>query len=357
MKLLKGFTGALLFVSVIGTPAQAQRALEIESDAAWEHPHSGIEVPATLAGLPRNRGTEFAPDFLNVGFSFRDGEDVEEISLYIYRDTNGGVPVWFEQARRGIEGRDIYADPKLAFAIEQYGWPGNDAWQGQRAVYDTPDSTYSTSTGLVLFSVDGWYVKMRATSATRSASELRDWIDTAFGELTAPMSEFRQEPVIAVTDCEEKLSFKKAKDAKTDGASSLVNALLGGMISEKVTEKRVEEGPGPAVAWCRDSSLSGMQVAYRADASTDSYLIALGDSGMGVSVAPDLGAALLSDKPSKKKSYSITVITEAQRINFVPQNRLPSLQRVLEVINANRRVSATSTWGDDSKVEINSDAL
>ncbi len=347
---------ALAAAAIVG-PASAQRALQVEEGAVWTHPHSGIAVPTTLAGLPRDRATEFAPDFLNVGFSFRDGEDVEELSLYIYRDTNGGVPVWFEQARRGIEGRDIYADPKLAFAIEQYGWPGNDAWQGQRAVYDTPDSTYSTSTGLVLFSVDGWYEKMRATSATRSASELRDWIDTAFGDLNAPESEFRQEPVIAVTDCEEKLSFKKAKDAKADGASSLVNALLGGMISEKAKEKRAEEGPGPAVAWCRDSSLSGMQVAYRANASTDSYLIALGDSGMAVSVAPDAGAALLSDKPSKKKSYSITVITDAQRINFVPQDRLPSLQRVLEVINANRRVSATSTWGDDSKVEINPDAL
>ena len=357
MKLINRFAVLAIAAAVMTAPASAQRELQVEEGAVWTHPHSGIAVPTTLAGLPRGRATEFAPDFLNVGFSFRDGEDVEELSLYIYRDTNGGVPVWFEQARRGIEARDIYADPQLAFAIEQYGWPGNEAWQGQRAVYETPDSTYSTSTGLVLFSVDGWFVKMRATSATRSASELREWIDTAFGELTPPGSKFSQEPVIAVTDCEEKLSFKKAKDAKTDGASSLLGALLGGMVAEKVEEQQEEQGPTPAVAWCRDSALSGMQVAYRANASTDAYLIALGDSGIGVSVAPDAAAALLEDKPKKNKSYAITVITDAQRINFVPQNRLPSLKRVLEVINANRRVSAVSTWGDDSKVELNPDTL
>jgi len=346
-------------IAMFGTPASAQRALQIDADTVWAHPHSGIAVPATLAGLPRARATEFAPDFLNIGFSFRMGDEPEELSLYIYRDTNGGVPVWFEQARLGIEARDIYAKPQLAFGVEQYGWPGNEAWQGQRAIYATPDSEYSTSTGVVLFSVNGWFVKMRATSSVRSAPELRDWIDAAFGEVAPPVSGVRQSAVIPVAECAEKFAFKKkAKDAKKDGASSLVNAVLGSMAAKKGQEKQESETATAAVAWCRDSSLGKFQVAYRANASTDSYLIALGDSGMGVSVAPDAGAALLSDRPKdKNKSFTITVITDAQRINFVPQNRLPSLKRVLEVINENRRISAVSTWGNDSSIEINPDSL
>ncbi len=315
-------------------------------------------MPKTLAGLPRARATEFAPDFLNVGFSFRVGDAPEEISLYIYRDTNGGVPVWLEQARIGIEIRDIYAKPQLVSGVEQYGWPGNEDWQGLRAVYDTPNSTYSTSTGVVLFSVKGWYVKMRATSAVRSASELREWIDTAFGEIAPPVASVTQPPAIPVTDCVEKFAFKKkAKDAKADGASGLMSALLGGMVAEKVQERQESDEPAEAVAWCRDSSLGQTQVAYRANASTDSYLIALGDSGMGVSVAPDAGAALLSGKSTKNQSFAITVITDDRRISFVPQNRLPSLKRVMKVINDNRTISSVSTWGDDSSISISSDSL
>ncbi|MBV7258346.1 hypothetical protein [Erythrobacter crassostreae] len=343
-------------VTALAAPASAQRSIELP-DEAWVHPHSEIVVPTTLGGLPRTGAVEYAPDFLNLGFSFR--VEGEELSIYIYRDTNGGVPVWFEQARIGIESREALGKPQLPYLIEPYSWPGAEVWQGQRGIYATPNSEVVKSTGLVLFSVNGWFVKLRASSRTRSPEELGIWIDSAFAELAAPASSASQPAIIPVEDCEEKLVFKKkAEDAKVDGASSLISALLGGMVAEKVQEQQESEEARAAVAWCRDSSLSATQVAYRANASTDSYLIALGDSGMGVSVAPDSGSALLSDaKKSKKQPFSITVITDDQRINFVPQNRLPSLERVLKIINENRRTSAVSTWGDNSTIELSPDSL
>lgn len=358
MTMLNRLATMLFAIAMIAAPASAQRVLELDPETVWEHPHSGISVPVSLGGLPRARATEFAPDFLNLGFSYRVDDNPEEISLYIYRDTNGGVPVWFEQARLGIEARDIYSDPKLIFGVEPYSWPGREAWQGLRAVYDTPNSSYSKSTGVVLFSVKGWYVKMRVTSSVRSAAELQEWIDSAFAEIVPPEAAVSQPAMIPIKECAEKLAFKKkAKDAKVDGAAGLLSAVMGGMVAKKIKEQQESDEPADAVAWCRDSSLGGMQIAYRANASTDSYLIALGDSGMGVSVAPDAASALLNEKPKKRQTYAITVITDAQRISYVPQNRLPSLKRVMKIINENRTVSATSTWGDDPTIEINSGAL
>ncbi len=346
-------------LTVMAVPAAAQRELQIDPDVAWTHPHSGIVVPSSLAGAIRTKAQEFAPDFLNISFSFELAETADQLSLYIYRNTNGAVPVWFEQARRGIEGRDTYANPQLAFGIESYGWPGHQAWQGQRAIYATPDSRYATSTGLALFSVNGWYVKLRATSTTMSPEELAQLIDRTFAELTPPETEFSQQPVVAIAECAKRLEFKKkAKEAKTDDGASLLGSLLGGLVANKVAEEKASAEPGEPVTWCRDGELNRMQVAYRANESTDSYLIALGDSGIGVSVAPDsLGMLLSDDKGKKDKRFSISVITDDQRINFVPQNRLPSFKRVLDVINDNRRVGSVSTWGEDSTVQINSDAL
>jgi len=346
-------------LTMMAVPAAAQRELQIDPDVEWTHPHSGIVVPTSLAGANRTKAHEFAPDFLNISFSFETEGVDDQLSLYIYRDTNGAVPVWFEQAKRGIEGRDIYGNPQLAFGVEAYAWPDHSAWQGQRAVYATPESRVATSTGLVLFSVKGWYVKLRATSPTKNPEELAQWIDLAFAGLTPPETEFSQQPVVAIAECAEKLEFKKkAKDAKTDDGASLLGSLLGGLVANKVAEEKASEEPGEPVTWCRDGELNRMQVAYRANESTDSYLIALGDSGIGVSVAPDsLGMLLSDDKGKKDERFSISVITEDQRINFVPQNRLPSFKRVLDVINDNRRVGSVSTWGEDSTVQINSDAL
>lgn len=341
--------------------ANAQAPIELEIGAPWEHPHSGIVVPDTIGGLPRGSATEFAQDFLNIGFSFPSSDGSEEISLYIYRHTNGAVPVWFRQAQTGIEIRDIYAKPELAFGVEQYGWPGAEEWQGLRAIYATPNSRTSLSTAVVLFSIDGWLVKMRVSSSTKSPEELGQMIDAAFAELTPPQAKVAQAPAVPVEDCEKKLRFKKAQDAEPDAGSAILGALLGGLVSRGEPGES-EEGeaiaPEPAKVWCRDGSLNPTQVAYRADGAKDAYLLAIGDSGMGISVGPDTaGQILQSERPNSKPNYSITLITDNRRINYVPQNRLPSLRRVLEVVNANRTVSSVSTWGDDTSINIQSGVL
>lgn len=353
------FRAAILALSAlaISAPAAAQKALDIANDVEWTHPHSGIVVPASLGGLERSSGTEFAPDFLNVGFSY--GANSQQISLYIYRDTNGGVPVWFEQARIGIENRDIFGKPQLPFLLEPYGWPGAEAWQGQRAIYATPKSRLTKSTGLALFSVQGWFVKIRASSDSHSADELGKWMDAALAELTPPSAKMNQPQSLLMQDCAEKLEFKKeAKDAKQDGAANLLGMLLGGIVADKEKEQEVSEEPKEAVQWCREGQLSTMQRIYRANASTDSYLIALGDSGIGVSVYPDSASTLLNPKEkSKSKNFAVTVINDSERINYVTQDRLPSFKRVLELVNGNRRTGSVSTWGEDSTLTISPDAM
>ncbi|MEL7190772.1 MAG: hypothetical protein AAGK17_14570, partial [Pseudomonadota bacterium] len=182
-----GAIAAAALLAFAAAPSNAQRTIEIDVGASWEHPHSGITVPASLGGIDRGRATEYAPDFLNIGFSFRTEGPYEEVSLYIYRHTNGDVPVWFAQANKAIEIRDIYAGANLAFGMEQYGWPGAEGWQGQRAIYGLPDSSNIASTGVALFSVKGWFVKMRASSETRTPEELAALMDQAFAELVPPV--------------------------------------------------------------------------------------------------------------------------------------------------------------------------
>ena len=350
----------IVAVIAISVSAAAQKKLEIDPQTQWEHPHSQIVVPTELAGLPRTDATEFAPDYLNVSFAYQRPDSPDYISLYIYRNTNGGVPVWFEQARRSIESRNVYANPTLHSDIAPYNWPTQPNWIGLRAFYDTPDSTQSASTGIALFSIDGWYVKIRATSNTRSAPDLSLLVDDALRGIVLPAAQIRQTAPVPVSQCAKELEFKKkAKDAKVDGGSALINALLGSVTLDETKESDAEMASGEdPVTWCRDSKLGGNQVVYRADGSENSFLIALGDSGMAVSVGPDLGAALLGPASgSSKKKYSITVITDNRRINYVPQNRLPSYNRVMEIINADRVVSSSTTWGKDTSVTLDPNSL
>jgi hypothetical protein len=161
-----------------------------------------------------------------------------------------------------------------------------------------------------------------------------------------------------VTECPEPLVFKKeAKDAPKDTGAALLSGLLGKIILQKAAEQKNDDKAPLQVKWCRDVQLGGNQTVYRPNASKDGYLIALGDSGIGVWVGQDQSAALLSDRKRPKPRYVATMHFDSENVSFVAQDRLPSPKRVTELINAKRIATSVPTWGDDNSIEVSAEAL
>ena len=336
--------------------ASAQERMDIPQGEAWTHPHSGIVVPAALTGVERTDAIAYSADSLNNSVEF--GHDGDHLSIYIYRNTSGGVPVWFEQARHGIVSRDIYRDPTEVGATRSFALPGRETETGLRTVYAMPENAPFKSTGLALFRLGEWYVKVRASSKSREPMALDAWMSEAIGELTLPANLSAGPEVEAVTDCPEPLVFKKeAKDAPSDVGAALISGLLGQIVMDRASEQASEGITPPQVDWCRDVQLGGNQTVYRPNASKDGYLIALGDSGIGISVGRDQSAALLSDRKKPKPRYVATMHFDSEDVTFVAQNRLPSPKRVTQLINAKRVATTVPTWGDEDSIEISSDAM
>ena len=65
---------AVLVALLAVAPSAAQQPLPLDPGKDWKHKHSGIIVPATLAGTPRDRGMTYAPDELDLGLSFVGGD-------------------------------------------------------------------------------------------------------------------------------------------------------------------------------------------------------------------------------------------------------------------------------------------
>lgn len=355
---LAALVGGLLMTA---QPTLGREALPVEAGAGWTHPHSGIQIPYKLAGLERTSATAFADDFLDVGLAFDLPNATEALSVYVFRNTNGDIPVWFAQAQYGVENRAMFGTVQPVGDPIVFDPTGNGGSAGLKLVYRTSGATDYASTGVVLFSVGEWFVKLRASSTTRSAPELEAWLDQAISELTLPPNAKLAKGVAPVADCPEMLRFdKKSKDAPQDMAATLFGGLLGAMSSEKQDEDPAEgeRADLPPVVWCRDVRVSGTQVVYRPDQSRDSYLLAFGDNGNGVWISPesDLGA-LLGDRKDKNKRYSVTLKTAGMNSTYVAQDRLPSPERVIELVNGNRKTIAVPTWGDSKTIELSSDAI
>ncbi|MDY7096793.1 MAG: hypothetical protein SXU28_01520 [Pseudomonadota bacterium] len=366
LNIVRGFCAIALAAAPLVLPVDAvsaQQRMTLEEGADYVHPHSGITVPATLGGIPRTAATAFAPNDLNLGISFDTQGSAEALSVYIYRVTQGSVPVWFAQAQRAIELRPAYANPRLAFSVASFTPNGQPNASGLRAVYDTEGSQF-TSTGVAMFALNGWYVKIRASSVTQSAEELRDWMDEAIAELTMPAGTTPE--ASPVEPCPNQLTFpkKKSKDVKKNkGENSAFASLIGSLVAQAAAAQKEggetdPDAPAPEpVIYCKDREVAAGRILYRADASEDSYLFALSDSGVEMTVAPDTLGFILSEGKAEKPNYAVKLHLADRDISYRLQDRMPRPERVMQLLDKNQTVGSTSTWGDNSTITIDPDSL
>jgi hypothetical protein len=353
---LTGFFAAAACWAATAVPATAQQALTLEAGKAWTHSHSGISIPAILAGTPRTGGKAYAADDLDISLGFTIGDAAESLSLYIFRNTNGAVPVWFSQAQWAVENRDIYRNPALSLAPQAFVPPGQTTASGIKAIYEPKSGDYR-STGVMLLPVGDWYVKVRASSQSRSPAELARWMDTALAQVKWPKAIAAAPEAVPVIDCPAPLAFPvEAQDAPKNGAADLMTSMLGMTASRGQTKPTAESIAAEKTArWCRDAALDSNQATYRRNADPTGYLLAIGDNGNGTWVGPDASPGLLADEKAGPVAprFSITLMMAAQNINFVAQDRLPSPQRVIEILKANRTVTAAATWGQSKSLQVN----
>ncbi len=262
-RLLVATATALL---VAATPAAAQQPLPLKAGKAWEHKHSGIGVPATLGGLQRDAGMAYASDDLDVGLSYTERNAAESLSFYVFRNTNGAVPVWFAQAQWGIEKRDTFGNPPLAIAPAAFVPPGQHTASGLRAVYAPKSGSYR-STGVLLLPVGDWYVKIRASSQSRAPEELASWMDSVLAEIDWPRDIAAAAAARPVTPCAEPLRFE-AEAADASGDDLTAEALGVALMSSAAGDDSIAKEPAPTLQWCRDRQLDGNVATYRADGST-----------------------------------------------------------------------------------------
>lgn len=309
--------------ALVAAPVGAQEALPVAEGKPWTHANSGITIPAALDELPRVRATSFAAPELDISQNFASDDGREALTVYIFRNTNGAVPVWFAQAQRAISLRTDLADPPLAVAPTAFTPPGQGTASGIKAVFAPKGVEGIRSTGVALFAVGDWYVKLRATSATLTPPDLSDWMEGVLSELTVPATHAPATQPIA--DCPSKLAFP----GPSAGDSALADALL--TTGVKTTASRMT-----GTRWCLDHVVRANQAVYRPDGADDRYLLATGDNGKAFAVEPQ-GAAGAT-------YFSINMINARHTFAIVPQDRLPEPQRVLDLVAAERAVGGVDTW-------------
>ncbi|WP_158014180.1 hypothetical protein [Sphingomonas sanxanigenens] len=330
--------------------AQQSQPLSVKPGKPFTHKHTKLQFPAELYGIQRTRASALEADELDVSAAY-DRQD-EAITLYIYRDISGALPVWFDRATWAIETRPkVYGTLRRSARPLPFVPPRQSAAAGLIATYAASDSPFR-STGVALMPLDGWFVKIRYSSASLDA----DALDTRMRDLIAglkwPKTVRPESAVAPVAACADTLAFDGAAVPLPATAEA---AMIGSVFAIPVAGKGKAAAARQPVVWCRDDGVEPKGIVYRPDGAKDAYMLAPSDAGRGIMVATDpLQQVLAKDGPP---GWSIKFQHLSRTLNYRLMDRLPAPTQVIDHVNKTQPISTVTTWGKNRSVQINADVL
>lgn len=335
--------------ALIAAAASAQTDIAaVPEGQSWAHKASGMVLPATLSGMKRDKIQYFAAAEVDEAAQYSTSDKSEILTIFLFRNVSGSLPLWFDRARDMILIRDVYGKVQ-ARGIRTFVPRGQSVASGMLEAYDTNGPSGFTSTSVALIPLDGFYAKIRLSSRKLDASALEAKMAEIAGQLNWPI----KQPYAAaapISQCQESLpSRPDAKPAAMDKSDAFTQA-IGSMVMQLAQDAAEKTTASLVPTYCREA---GQRVAdfaaYRLVGTKDRLLVALNDAGTALSSYPDeIGAALT--KQSKKVPYAMVLINLDRTVNFAPFKSLPNIGQMIEVLNTTP-ISVTSTWGE-KKIQL-----
>ena len=353
--LLLGFLGGALSLAV-ASPVSAQQANLPTHD--YKHPHADIILPPTLGGYSLIKQQDFYADSLDTGAEYRAEDQSTFISVYIFRNSNGTVPIWFDRAQAALAANDRLGPVANTIAPRSFIPPGQSLATGMRSVYTVSQSSIGIkSTAIVLMPVNDWYVKLRVSSQNLDATALDGLIDRVLNEIRFPAITDPAPAAVPIPACSDALVFaKEIKPARQPKDDVMKSAILGGLLDEaSITEIKKEAGEteaGSPVIWCRDASSAPMLGVYRANGARHAYLLGLADSGRAISHGTDSFAAFVNKDPQKAATsdFAVSLIMPDKRIIYAPLKGLVGPDQLYQYIEKAQPISERGTWGASANI-------
>lgn len=347
----------------IAAPAIAQQPSQLKLGATepYRHKPSGLSVPITLDGLQRTSAVAYVPD-LDEALGFDNPGNSETLTVYVFRNVSGSVPLWFDRIDWVASHRDVYGGLVPLHAPTVFTPPGQRTASGLIGSYSVSKGPYrSTAIAFMPLGAD-WYVSLRYSSKILDGVTLETHVRAVVAALGWPEKIAPQPVAVPVENCATSLALSgEAKPIRRDkamGSALLFGALLSSASTDEKKKTVKDEPAAVPVTWCRDVAASigmGSSGVYRPAGTTDRYLIAYQDAGRGLMVEPATLSALLDTKA--KESWSVTEYEVGAAGSYIPRDCLPPPDQALKIVRTEHFASKATTWGEKRDIQIDSGML
>lgn len=304
------------------------RILSVPATSAWQHAETQIILPPQVAGLNRGALRDLGDGEMDVVAQYEGGADGVFATLYLFRTQTADVPLWFDRAMTAIMLRSEYGLADAATpAPTPFSRPSATVASGLRATVDVA-APGLRSTGIAIAPLGPYLVKVRMSSATLDRAALDERLSRFVEGLRWPAPVAGERAAVAILPCPEPLRLRNARLVRTDGAEALMDAISGVVVEDR------EDRPPPPV-YCREPGATLQYGVYRPNRSRNSYLVALNDAGIALSVGEAMDLSELMGGSSGRR-YSMTLEGRDTTTVLPSFNRLPPPEQAVSVALGSR---------------------
>jgi hypothetical protein len=318
---------ALLILAPVPQAAQAeqtqQRILAVPATASWQHAETLMILPPRSAGLVRGEIRDSTDAEMDVSTSYSDATEGLVATVYLYRTMTPDVALWFDRALTAIMlrpnwGLEGAAPPNMiAFAR-----PGATTASGLRAALDV-NAPEARSTAVAIAPLGtNWLLKIRLTSSRLDRATLDERLTAFIQGLRWPAEVAPGRVAVPILPCAAPLRLRQARVVRSDMTGAIMDAVGGTMVVE-------HQGTPPV--YCREPGAMLDHGVYRPGGSSEAYLIALGDSGTALSLAPAIDLSALMGGGGGGRRIAMTLLGRDGASVYPSFNHLPPPGQALEV--------------------------
>jgi hypothetical protein len=321
MRLLHLLTILCLGLAAQVAPAQEPHALPAEAGAPWTHKLTNMILPASAAGLTRREIRDLTSGELDIFAEYEDPAHQMFAMVFVYRTDVPDAAIWYERAILSLQSAPGHGLSGVAMpSPSPFARPGAGAASGLRLAMDVPGPRFK-SMAVAVVPLGNWLVKVQMSSLSLDRAGIDAKLDSMLQALGWPAETAAPRAAAAILPCPKPLRTKPAKIVRDDIGQVLMNSVA--FISM--------DREGPPAVYCRDPGVPIELGVYRADGDDNSYVIALGDAGGALSVAPAISLDSLMGEGGRARSYSMTMLDHGNTAVLPSFNRLPPPQQALSV--------------------------
>jgi hypothetical protein len=337
---------ALLAAATLPAAAQGEpRRLTVPETAAWGHAGTGMTLPPRVGGLVRSAIEDSSQDETDISATYIDRDEQVIGLVYIDRTGAGDLPLWFDRQVLTIMLPQTGAPAPV---ITGFTRPGASVASGLRAAMtDDEHNTHMRSTAVAIAPLaPGWLVKIRMGSPRLDPAALNERLTAFAAALHWPAETAGARVAVPIEPCPTPLQLREARIVRPEGSDVIMDSVLGTIRPEP------GEPTGPPPVFCREPGATVEWGVYRADQSTDSYLIALYEAGLAIGVGDASGLSALLGQNGRHR-FSVTLYERGATSSYPSFNRLPPPVQAWTLVRRGQPLSTTS----GNNVSISTDAL